>query len=157
MRFRGDFLKGLRLPKKGFWLHFRSVSLHSIEKLLFWYKTCKVWLDCEKPIENAIGVDFGSSCFLPKFGFTSQFTWFCAFFIKSLFCFEADLQQDKLQYFWPKRAQTCHRSRQFCGLGCKNNLVAKPLFFGGRGGEPSPKKPKICQKLWFFTVFSCLA
>ena len=34
MRFKGDFLKGLRLQKKGFWLHFWSVLLHSTEKNL---------------------------------------------------------------------------------------------------------------------------
>ena len=45
---------------------------------------------------------------MPKLGFTSQFTWFCAFFIKSLFCFEANLQQDKLQYFWPKERPKYH-------------------------------------------------
>ena len=103
--FQGWFIEGLEAPKK--WVStafFCNVLLHWTEKLLFWYKTCKMWLDCEKPIENAIGVDFVSSCFLPKLGFTSQFTWFCAFFIKSLFCFEADLQQDKLQYFWEKKS-----------------------------------------------------
>ena len=104
MRFRGYFLEGLRLQKKGFWLHFYSVSLLSTEQHIFWYKTCKVWLDCEKQMENAIGLDFNTSCVWPKLGFTSCFTWFCAFFIKSVVCFAANLQQDKLQYFWPEKS-----------------------------------------------------
>ena len=92
------------LSKKRFRLHLYSVSLLSTEKHIFWHKTCKVRLDYEKQMENAIGVDFGSRCFLPKFGFTPQFTWFCAFFIKSLFCFEGNLQQEKLQHFWQKKS-----------------------------------------------------
>ena len=137
--------------------HFYNVFLLSTEKHIFWYRTCKVRLDCEKPMDNAIGLDFGSSCFLTKFGFTSQFTWFCAFFIKSVFCFEANLQQDKLQYFWQKRAQKCHRSRQFCGLGCKNNMVAKPLFFGGGGGgQQAPRGPKFAKNRGFLQCFLVL-
>ena len=97
--FQGWFFEGLEAPKKGVLTAFLRCFIASNTKAIFWYKTCKVWLDCEKPIENAIGLDFTSSCFLPNCGFTSQFTWFCAFFIKSVFCFEADLQQDKLQYF----------------------------------------------------------
>ena len=119
-------------------------------------KHAKVWLDCEKTMENAIGELFASSCLLHKqVGFTSQFVWFCVFFIKSLFCFEANLQQDKLQYVCQKKAQTCHRSMQFCGLRLKSNLVAKPFKFR-RGGEPSPKRTRNCSNI-VFTVLSCLA
>ena len=58
--------------------------------------------------------------------------------------------------FEKKSAQKCHRSRQFCGFGCKNNMVAKPLLFGGEGRTPSPKKPKSAQNHGFLQCFLVL-
>ena len=92
--------------KRGFDCIFTVFYCFQLKSTFFDIKHAKCDLTVQKPIQNAIGVDFGSSCFLPKLGLTSQFTWFCAFLIKSRFCFEANLQQDKLQYFWPKKGTT---------------------------------------------------
>ena len=59
--------------------------------------------------------------------------------------------------FGKKRAQQCHRSRQFCDMGCKKNLVAKPLKYGrGGGGNQAPRNPKLAKNHGFLQCFLVL-
>ena len=153
---RGRFSEGPEAAKKMFYLHLYSVLLLSSEKLLFGYKTCEVWLDCEKQMQNAIGLDFASSCFLPKFGITSQFTWFCGFFIKSPICFEAILQQDKLQYFSPKKRSTMPPWQVVLWFGLKKQPGCEAPFFFGGGAKPQENQKVPKTRVFYIVFLSCI-
>ena len=90
-------------------------------------------------------------CFLPNLGFTWQF------FIKSTFCFEANLQQDELQYFWQNKGCKNATVAGSCVVwGVKRTWLPSPFFWGKGGGTPSPKRANNCPNHCFLQCFLVL-
>lgn len=97
------FFEGPEAQTRDYPCMFTVVFLLASEKLLFDNEHVKCYLIVKRKMhENAVGVVFSSSRSDPKRDNTCIFTWLSLFFIKSPKVFEANFQQDGLQYL-------CHR------------------------------------------------
>ena len=75
MRFRGDFLKGLRLQKKGFDCNSIVFYCFQLKSYLFDIKHAKCDLTAKSKRKMRLGSILARAAFCPNW-VTSQFTWF---------------------------------------------------------------------------------
>ena len=104
-------------------------------------------------MEDAIGVDFTSSCFLPKLGFTSQFALFFCVFHKIIVWFRSTFATRQVATCLSKNPKRATVACSFVALGEKGTWFQSPE--AKLRAFRSPGSSKNAFYLHFYNAF-CL-